>query len=503
VTNQTLWACPTCLRAASEVRDAVPRCRDAGNGANGRCLYQTQQAAIRAAFTPPSPVSVPAVAPLASPPRGAPERPVPERPVPARVEASSDLEQQLAREKEAHQSLRAQLRMTEAVAAESKALRARMTDEMGRMNAEMARLRAVAAEAGAAAGADPGGGADDPVPAPVAMTMPTPRLVSAPMPFDAAPESSPPPPRTAPRRLPWLALGLLAGLAVGAGGATWLGLPGSGRDALATAFGPAGPASPAPAAPHIPPASHTPHATQASVEANLAAAAAALARAPAPSTALPEAPVPSGAVALAPVSADALLAAQPPAGGGPGRAHRPARGRNALGAEGIAAPVNVDARTGLVAVSDPASDAPTRERTDTIIRAVFAGANLPEPAIEHRWLSTRPRPAAAVAASVPAPQPVPAVAAAKARSGSSRHAASAADDGARPALAQADDEPPPSLPLGRVATACKAALSRLGPVHRKAALGACMKNSCCNPANRRTEECQAYDRSVSLVCSAG
>ena len=40
-------------------------------------------------------------------------------------------------------------------------------------------------------------------------------------------------------------------------------------------------------------------------------------------------------------------------------------------------------------VADPQADDALRDRTDMVIRAVYAGASLPEPQIEHRWLSPK------------------------------------------------------------------------------------------------------------------
>jgi hypothetical protein len=390
-------------------------------------------------------------------------------------------EQQLAKEREARALMRDRLRHTEALAAESHALRARMAQELERVTAERDRLRNAAAAASAAAGAAPvrPGAAAAPSP-PVAPPM-TPRAEEWPL-------RPPTPPR---RSGPWLALAMLAGLAVGIAGLAWVtgSMPGAGS---LFASAPAGAASDA--APLAVAASAAPSSVAAPRELAVASPM------PAAASALP-----NGAVALPPLSPEAALAAAPTAAGSaPGAtpAGLPARLRTALDGEGIAAPVDIDTSTGRVAVSDPAADATQRDRTDLIIRAVYAGASLPEPLIEHRWLSP-PRAGRQASAALAAPAVAPATPDTEART-SARATTSRVPENARRAESVADAaEARPILPAGRVTAGCKAAVAGRSTAHQAAALSSCIKHSCCSTANRQTEECRAYDKAYPFSCSAG
>ena len=308
------------------------------------------------------------------------------------------LEQQLAKERDARVLMRDRLRHTEALAAESHALRARMAQVLERVTADRDRLRTAAANAPAAVTS---GAATPPSPA-AAEPQFTPRMTIPP-----ERDWSLRPPAPPARKGPWRALAMLGGLAAGVAALAWItgSLPGeSGTDVAAASAATASqrPSSPVVAATRpIPPAS--------------AVALATAAPSPAPTPASS-----GGAVALPPLTAEQQLAMAPTAAGpAPASASAPAapapataagisaRLRTALDGEGIAAPVEVDASTGHVVVADPQADHASRDRTDLVIRAVYAGASLPEPQIEHRWLSPR-RGERAVAAPV-APAPAPAV----------------------------------------------------------------------------------------------
>ncbi|HEY8972578.1 MAG TPA: hypothetical protein VIN75_00065, partial [Burkholderiaceae bacterium] len=94
--------------------------------------------------------------------------------------APDSLERQLAREREARQLIRDRLRHTEALAAESHALRSKMAEELERVTADRDRLRAQAQIAAAVAVPDP---------APTAPTPPGREPVAA---ASARPPAAPP-----------------------------------------------------------------------------------------------------------------------------------------------------------------------------------------------------------------------------------------------------------------------------------------------------------------------
>ena len=355
-------------------------------------------------------------------------------------------EQQLTREREARALMRDRLRHTEALAAESHALRSRMAEELERVTADRNRLRTAAETA---------------MPAPPDLATPSAPAAAPPMTPHAAdwPLKPPAPPR---RSGPWRALAMLGGLAAAVGMVTWLtgtvpGMPDAGiRTAHET------PATAAPAAPIAPPAA----------SASVAAAG------PAP------APAPAGMAA---------------------------RLRKALDDEGIVAPVEIDAGTGHVVVADPKADSALRERTDMLIRAVYAGASVPEPQIEHRWLSPmRAAPAAPAAPTAPAadaePAPAPPAAMTAAQAYAARHAAQGhavdhhGNKVAAPTVADAE-ELRPVLPEGRVTASCRTSLA--GRTPHRADMTACMKTSCCRAGAGQSEECRAYQRAYPFTCSAG
>ncbi len=385
-------------------------------------------------------------------------------------------EQQLTREREARALMRDRLRHTEALAAESHALRSRMAEELERVTADRNRLRTAAETA---------------MPAPPDLATPSAPAAAPPMTPHAAdwPLKPPAPPR---RSGPWRALAMLGGLAAAVGMVTWLtgtvpGMPDAGiRTAHET------PATAAPAAPIAPPAA----------SASVAAAA------PGPAA------IPGSAVALPPLTPEAQLAAAPAAAGpapAPAPAGMAARLRKALDDEGIVAPVEIDAGTGHVVVADPKADSALRERTDMLIRAVYAGASVPEPQIEHRWLSPmRAAPAAPAAPTAPAadaePAPAPPAAMTAAQAYAARHAAQGhavdhhGNKVAAPTVADAE-ELRPVLPEGRVTASCRTSLA--GRTPHRADMTACMKTSCCRAGAGQSEECRAYQRAYPFTCSAG
>jgi len=404
-------------------------------------------------------------------------------------------EQQLTKEREARALMRDRLRHTEALAAESHALRARMAEELERVTADRNRLRTAAESAPAAtaaSAADPLAHGDTvPIPgiarAPVDAPPMTPHLADAPL--------KPPTPRA--RRGPWRALGMLGALAAAVGVVAWItgtvpGLPDAGvRAARDTPAAPL--ASPAPVARAAPPAAST-----------------VIAAVPAPAPA--PAAVPSGAVALPPLAPEAQLAAAPTAAGptpAPAPAGMAARLRKALDGEGIAAPVDIDAASGHVIVADPKADLALRDRTDMLIRAVYAGASMSEPQIEHRWLSPMRAAQAgsaapAVAPPPPGPAPAPAPAMTAAQAYAARHAAHAAEARAAratgPTVADVE-ELRPVLPEGRVTASCRAGLA--GRTAHRTEMTACMKTSCCRPGAGQSEECRAYQKAYPFTCGAG
>ena len=399
------------------------------------------------------------------------------------------VEQQLAKERDARVLMRDRLRNTEALAAESHALRARMAQELERVTAERDRLRNAAASGmgPAAASATTGSAAISKAPtmtgAPASMPP-----IAPPMTPHASdwPLRPPAPPR---RSGPWLALMMLTGLAVGVAGLAWITGSMPGENSLSSASAPAGTA---------PGAASSPVVAEAAKATSPAASSVLAAVAPVPAPSLP-----GGVVALPPLNPEAALAAAPTAAGNvssPPLAALPGRLRAALDAEGVVAPVDIDTATGHVAVSDPAADNALRDRTDMIIRAVYAGASLPEPQIEHRWLSP-PRAGRVASAALPvAEAPVP-VAVAK----TPAHATPAhAVEHARHVELFADaPEARPILPAGRVTAACKAEVAGRSTARRAAEVSACMKHSCCSSANRQTEECRAFSKAYSFTCSAG
>ena len=430
------------------------------------------------------------------------------------------LEQQLAKERDARALMRDRLRHTEALAAESHALRARMAQELERVTADRDRLRTAAANApaaGAAAAASPSASPRGVEP------QFTPRMTSqAPPPI--APHAGdgplkPPAPRS--RSGPWRALAMLGGLAAGVACLAWITgtLPGESAGTDVAAASAAATTAPRVATPS------SAAATRSTPSASTSALALA-STAPASAAALPRA---GGAVALPALTPDQQLAAAPTAAG-PAPSQTPsqtpapaaagatapagmsARLRAALDGEGIAAAVEADAATGHVMVADPQADQASRDRTDLVIRAVYAGASLPEPQIEHRWMSPKRGDRAAPAAAVSRP-PVRTATSAQTASVSPATANAArravagnvAEHGRKTAGATVADaeELRPVLPEGRVTASCRASLAGKSTPHR-ADMTACMKHSCCSSsANHQAEDCRAYEKAYPFTCGAG
>ena len=500
------------------------------------------------------------------------------------------LERQLAKEREARQLIRDRLRHTEALAAESHALRAQMGEELERVTAERDRLRVEAAIAASVATPDPVvseatvpdlSAALPPVASPRAAPAdlrerpgstgrPTSSVgargaepTMSPMPAPARMRDEPPigerPLKPPARRGPWRAIAMLGGLAVAVAGLAWVtGTMPSGMDFSALK----------PSSADVPTASAAPPASAPALamdsRPDTPAASVALAST-APSAALAATPT-NGAVPLPPLSPEAQLAAAPTAAGpvvtaasAPASVPSPvavaatepsplhaqsqlqaqggldARLRKALDGEGITSIVEIDTVSGHVRVADPQADRGLRERTDMLIRAVYAGASLPEPQIEHRWMSPMHGERAGQQQAQAAPQgnePLPR-ASTKSRSQTQAAAAAprdlatartpgmaAADHLAlappsaggptrhveltRPMVATADGQDLQSVvPSGRLTAGCMTDIAGK-TANRRGALSACMKRSCCsNSGNLNSEECRAYQKAYPYTCAAG
>jgi len=429
----------------------------------------------------------------------------------------ADLEQQLAKEREARALMRDRLRHTEALAAESHALRARMAQELERVTADRDRLRTAAASTSSATpGAAPSAAA---APTPAAPPPMTPHSVELPL-------RPPMPPK---RSGPWPALAMLGAVALAVGAFAWYdnAQPGAARVAAHEPTPPAAPAAassprlPAPTAATVlagnPPADLPSGVTalppltapQAAQDAPQAPPARQAQLAPppaplAPETQLAAAPTAAGPAPVATAMAPTASTTAAPAG-------MSARLRKALDGEGIASPVDVDAVSGHVLVSDPKSDHALRDRTDMLIRAVYAGASLPEPQIEHRWMSPMRGARSADAVPPPAPAPTPAATPglSTAEAYAARHAGRDQADvrhrkselaGATATVADVEALRP-VLPEGRVTAGCRTSLAGKN-VHR-ADMTACMKHSCCSSAaNHNAEDCRAYEKAYPFTCGA-
>ena len=500
--------------------------------------------------------------------------------------APDSLERQLAKEREARQLIRDRLRHTEALAAESHALRSQMGEELERVTAERDRLRAEAAIATAVAtpgpavseatvpdfgAAAPGAGRPRVPPADLRERPGSAeRGASASSARGAEPTMSPMPPsakardehligerplKPPTRRGPWRAIAMLGAVAVAVAGLAWVtGTMPSGMDFSALK----------PSTADVPTARTAP-ALAMDARPDTPAASVALA-ATTPSAALASTAPSNGPVPLPPLSPETQLAAAPPAAGpvataasAPASVPPPiavaateppslhaqsqlqaqggldVRLRRALDGEGITSIVEIDPVSGHVRVADPQADRPLRERTDMLIRAVYAGASLPEPQIEHRWMSPMHGDRAGEQQAQAAPQAkAPPHASTKSHGQTQAAAATAPHDLAtartpgmaaadrvalappsaggptrhvelaRPIVATADGlELQPVVPSGRLTASCMTDIAGKAS-NRRGALSACMKRSCCsNSGNLNSEECRAYQKAYPYTCSAG
>ena len=453
-----------------------------------------------------------------------PGGPLPPDPTNGTATAPDSLEQQLEKERQARVLIRDRLRHTEALAAESHALRSAMAQELEKVTADRDRLRAEAATSGTAATASASANAATTPPSFGASGSP----VEPSMTF--VPPTTPPaasnigerPLAPPPRRGPWRALAMLGGLAAGVAFLAWLNGSMPSIAELASTSAPTSTAtSPETAKPEAP-AART-EAAAASVPLAAAKNAPALATTGAS---------PTGAVPLPPLPPEAQLAAAPTAAGpapsvpAAAQVDLAPRLRKALDGEGISAPVAVDTASGHVVVSDPKPDPALRDRTDMLIRAVYAGASLPEPQIEHRWLTpkrgeqvTSMSPTLSAPASAAASAPDSALSPAAAYL--ARHPLATSTSTATPApvptstrvverakkpgdVSVADaEELRPVLPAGHLTAACMEGLAGKTTA-RRAGLTACMKHSCCsNAASLNSEECRAYTKAYPFTCSGG
>jgi hypothetical protein len=394
------------------------------------------------------------------------------------------LEQQLAKEREARALMRDRLRNTEALAAESHALRARMAQELEKVTADRDRLRS--GNANAAAGPAPAVGRP-------AEPLFTPTMAAPPITSRASDAPLKPPSSTS-RKGPWLSLAMLGVVAAVVGAVAWYTGSLSGDKAVQTAVAPAT-AAPVVAAKDSTASSAAPPVTTPP---------------PAASTTVASVSPSSGVVALPPLPPETQLAAAPTAAGpatAPAPAAMPPGLRKALDGEGITAQVDVDAATGRVMVADPQADAALRERTEMVIRAVYAGAGLPEPQIEHRWMSpmhgTRATPAAA---ETPEPKSEPSAASVSgsaAAAYAARHVASEHHKKTADVSVAEAEELRPVLPSGRITASCMDGLAGKA-TGRRAAMTACMKHGCTSSAaSHNSEECRAYDKAYPFASSPG
>ncbi len=509
-------ACPGCQRAVIDVRAPVRACEDAGNGTPQRCAWRSlrQQAALTSAPWPDTLAAAPvdvapratAGAPGASPSKPARPAATPEPSTSAASAAASTsadpaaiAQQQLADEKAARRALREQLRTAEAIAAEAQAIRAGLFDELERTRAELARARSAALATGAGAAAISAGDAAaatsprsaGPIlvdPMSLGAAMPSPATATA---MDRPASSMAAQGRAAARRpalqFGMLALGAVVGIALGAGGLSWLRTaqepplamrmdetPPASQSAPATADGMHGGASSLALA-------------QAAARANDGASTGAAAEPTTPSGAES-----TSALASAPASIDLR-----------------ARLQAALAAEGVAGAVDVAAGQRSVTVSDPSADRETRARTDVIIRSVYAGAQLPEPSIEHRWISQSHAERLAAARQHRRAGDESALAAANAHRDDDLMTLGAPAAGRRAAAAQAPasgapvETRPVVLPVGRITATCNEKMANASLLRKSWVMWGCMRTSCCASSTaEHSEECRAYGQTYPLTCPA-
>ncbi len=522
-------SCPGCQRPVIDVRGPVHACEDGANGTAQRCAWRSlrQQASLTSApwpdAAPREPERATAGAKPPMPPR--PAQPAPSAsPASAATSTSSatssadplaDARQQVADEQAARRALRDQLRTAEAIAAEAQAVRAGLFDELERTRAELARARSAAAAVGAngvhAATASAASGTTarptgpilvDPAslaPPSMASSSPSgsgrgaPPSSTAGSSSDAGPIHGPRGPRGTPRRaslqLGLLAIGAVVGIALGAAGVEWLRT--SSEPPLAMQMDETPPASQAVASSGDATRASAPSLAQAQSAAQAADAAATVATAESASAAAARS---SGSASTASQSAADLRA----------------RLQTALAAEGVANAVDVAPDTAKVTVADPAADRATRARTDVIIRAVYAGAQLPEPSIEHRWISQSSAERVASARRRHGGED-PIMAAANAHrdddlmtlgAPAAGRRASTAAEGATPGVTSATaGAHPPVLPAGRITASCNEKTAHASLLSQSWVMWGCMRSKCCASASaEHSEECAAYSRSYPLTC---
>ncbi len=509
--------CPGCQRAAIDVRGPAPACEDGAGGAPGGCVWRSlrQQAALTSAPWPDAMTAARQNVPAGTLPRprdaarAAPAATPAPTPLPTGATAATpSIQQQLADEQAARRALREQLRVAEAVAAEAQAIRAGLFDELQRTRADLARARNAVAAVGAA-------GAATAIGAPAAAGR-----GAGPRRVDPSSLKAPPLPRSAveasargvrarasrPARLQLglLALGAVIGIALGAGGVAWLRT--SSQPPLAMQRDQTPPASqsvPSNDAPRAgaPTLALAQSAAQAADTTSSVAQAEAAALGPGPSGAAAQLAMAPRASAASPSVALAAAGANSPP-----PAELRARLQTALAAEGVAGAVDVGVDPDKVTVADPAADRATRLRTDTIIRAVYAGAQLHEPTIEHRWIS--PPSSERVAAARRRRASADALAA-NAHRGDGLIALGAPAAGRRPAALPAEaagsgapvETRPISLPVGRVTESCNDRVAHASLLTKTWVQWGCMRSSCCASASaENSEECQAYARTHPLNC---
>ena len=181
----------------------------------------------------------------------------------------------------------------------------------------------------------------------------------------------------------------------------------------------------------------------------------------------------------------------------------------ALAAEGVAGAVDVAAGQRSVTVSDPSADRETRARTDVIIRSVYAGAQLPEPSIEHRWISQSHAERLAAARQHRRAGDESALAAANAHRDDDLMTLGAPAAGRRAAAAQAPasgapvETRPVVLPVGRITATCNEKMANASLLRKSWVMWGCMRTSCCASSTaEHSEECRAYGQTYPLTCPA-
>lgn len=154
-----------------------------------------------------------------------------------------------------------------------------------------------------------------------------------------------------------------------------------------------------------------------------------------------------------------------------------------------------------VTVEVEAADPAQREKADSIIRSVFAGAGLPSPVIRHTAASGR------TAVMPDRPPSAPGASAGRSRdlnAASSGAGVASSDKGKAdsPSQAQGRDTAvvAPVRPTGLLEACKQQVASRSLDFGQSQKLFACMKKECCQPNMMRNEECLAFDREFPFNC---